>query len=93
MASRFLIEVPHEGNEVQCARIVDIFLKSGSHFLRRADWGCKDGQHKAWMVVDADSKDQALLLLPPSLRPQAKIVQLNTFTVEEIDNILKEHKS
>ncbi|HYX20866.1 MAG TPA: hypothetical protein VFA98_08480 [Thermoanaerobaculia bacterium] len=39
---RFLIEVPHEAETVACARVVDVFLKSGSHFLSNADWGCRD---------------------------------------------------
>jgi hypothetical protein len=37
--ARFLIEVPHAEEKVACARVVEIFLKTGSHFLSRADWG------------------------------------------------------
>jgi hypothetical protein len=91
MAARFLIEVPHEDSTVACAQVVDVFLQSGSHFLSRADWGCRDGQHKAWMIVDVDSKDEARRILPPAFRRDAKIVQLNTFTREEIQKILREH--
>jgi hypothetical protein len=93
MAARFLIEVPHESSKAACARVVDIFLKSGSHFLSRADWGCNDGEHKAWMIVDVDNKDEARRILPPAFRPLAKIVQLNTFTVEEIQDILRGHEA
>lgn len=92
MTARFLIEVPHEATVVACARAVDVFLKTGSHFLARADWGCKDGEHKAWMVVEVDSKDEARRIVPPAFRPKAKIVQLNTFTMAEIDDILRHHK-
>ena len=93
MTARFLIEVPHEATAGACARVVDTFLKSGSHFLSQADWGCKDGQHKAWMVVDAASKDEARQIVPPAFRTNAKIVQLNTFTVEEIEDILHDHEA
>lgn len=63
---RFLIEVPHEEDTLACARAVKIFLESGSHFLTHADWGCKDGDHKAWLVADVDNKDQArAICLPP----------------------------
>ena len=92
MTSRFLIEVPHEANTLGCARVVDIFLKSGSHYLSHADWGCRDGEHKSWMIVDVDSKEEARRLLPPAMRPQARIVGLNTFTVEEIEDILRQHE-
>ena len=93
MAEKFLIEVPHEASKVACARVVDIFLKSGSHFLSRADWGCRDGVHKAWMMVDVDNKEEARRIVPPALRDKATIVQLNCFTVEEIDDILREHRT
>jgi hypothetical protein len=91
MPSRFLIEVPHDANTVACARVVDVFLKSGSHFLSRADWGCRDGDHRAWMIVSVDSREDAERIVPPGMRPHAKIVKLNCFTVEEIDDILREH--
>jgi hypothetical protein len=90
---RFLIEVPHEEEIVACAHVVEIFLKTGSHFLSNADWGCKDGVHKAWIIVDVDSKNDAMAILPSAYRPQATIVQLNKFTLEEIEDILQHHKS
>jgi hypothetical protein len=89
---RFLIEVPHEPETLACARVVDIFLKTGNHFLTHADWGCRDGDHKAWMVADVDSREEARSILPPGMRSQAKIVQLNYFTQEEITEILREHE-
>ncbi len=91
--ARFLIEVPHEAERVACARVVEVFLQTGSHFLTHADWGCKDGVHKAWITADVDSKDDARSIVPPSLRAQAKIVQLNYFTLEEIDAILGYHQA
>jgi hypothetical protein len=84
--AKFLIEV------VACARVVEIFLKTGSHWATHADWGCHDGEHKAWLTLDADSKDQARYIVPPAFRSQAKIVQLNRFKMEEIDEILRDHR-
>ncbi len=93
MTARFLIEVPHEEETVACARAVEILLRTGSHYLTHADWGCKDGEHKGWIIVEADSKDEARNILPPVYRPQAKIVQLNSFSIEEIEDLLRHHKS
>lgn len=84
---RFLIEVPHENSITLCLRAVDVFLRSGSHFLTHADWGCKDGDHKAWLVVDVESREEALNVIPPMFRAQAKIVKLNAFTLEEIEGM------
>ncbi len=89
--SKFLIEVPHEPEMVACARVVRVFLTTGSHFLAGAEWGCMDGDHRAWMIVDVESKDQARAIVPPPFRSQAKIVGLNQFSIEAIDDILKRH--
>ena len=91
VTARFLIEVPHEEATLACARTVEVFLRSGSHFLSHADWGCKDGEHKAWMVVEVESKDEALRIVPPAFRPQTKIVQLNAFTMKDLEDILRHH--
>lgn len=90
--ARFLIEVSHEPTKVECARTAYIFLKTGSHFLSHADWGCSDGEHKAWLIVDIESEEEARYILPPVYRPQAKIVRLNKFTIDEVDEILSQHK-
>ena len=93
MSARFLIEVPHDGTMAACVRAVDVFHKTGSHFLTNADWGCKDGVHKAWIIVDVDSKEDARRIVPPAFRAQAKVIQLNTFTMTEIQEILQHHKA
>jgi hypothetical protein len=90
--ARFLIEVPHSEEIVACARVVEIFLKTGSHFLSHADWGCMDGEHMAWIIVDVDTKDEARAILPPAFRSQARIVKLNHFTMDQINEILQHHK-
>jgi hypothetical protein len=89
---RFLVECPHEADETACVKAVEAFLRTGSHFLTRADWGCKDGDHKAWMIVEVETKDEARGILPPHFRRDAKVVKLNYFTMTEIDELLKFHQ-
>lgn len=91
--ARFLIEVPHSGTTVDCAHTVEVFLRTGSHFLAQADWGCKDGDHRAWIVLEVESKEEARNVIPPIFRAQAKIVQLNAFTMREIEDLLQGHKA
>jgi hypothetical protein len=43
------------------------------------------------MLVDVDSKEDALRIVPPAFRAQARVVQLNSFSMNEIDSILKKH--
>jgi hypothetical protein len=71
---------------------VQAFLSMGSHFLIQADWGCMDGIHSAWMIVEAASKEEARLVVPPPFRSQAKIVALNKFTLEQIEAIIGQHE-
>jgi hypothetical protein len=89
--ARFLIELNHDNEPLACARVVKIILETGSHFLTHADWGCMDGEHSAWIIVDVDSKEQARSILPPVYRSEAKIIALNTFTMEQIDEVLSRH--
>ena len=88
---KFLIEVPHEATEEACVNAVRVFYQTGSHFLANADWGCYDGEHKAWLVVEVENKDQARMILPPVFRSDAKIITLHKFTREEMDNIKEVH--
>jgi len=90
--ARFLIEVPHEATERECALAVQILLSSGSHYLTHADFGCLDGEHKAWIIIEADSKEDARFVVPSIFRPRAKIVQLNKFSLEEMETLLEHHR-
>jgi hypothetical protein len=85
---QFLIEVPHSKEMETCVREVKVFLSSGSHFLTNAHWGCMDGVHCAWIVVEAADKDEARMIVPPLFRPQAKIIGLNKFSMDQIDAII-----
>jgi hypothetical protein len=89
--ARFLIEVPHEAEPVACLRAVQVLLATGSHYLTQADFGCKDGEHKSWIVAEAESKEEARRILPPVYRPEAKIVGLNKFGLEEVNQLLHHH--
>jgi hypothetical protein len=90
--TRFLIEVPHEDNRIACARAIRVFLETGSHFLVNADWGCLDGEHKAWIVLEGNNKEEALSVLPRQVRPQAKIVSLARFTMADVDEAVRQHQ-
>lgn len=90
--ANFLIEVPHDEDKSACMKAIQIFVESGSHFLANADWGCSDNEHKAWLIVDVDTREQALQILPPLYRRQAKITKLFKVTREEVEEYRKEHK-
>jgi hypothetical protein len=88
---KFLIEVPHSPERLACARVVQVFLSTGSHFLTQAEWGCYDGVHSAWMVVDVENKEEAMRIVPASMRAGTKITGLNRFSMSDVEPILKQH--
>ena len=77
--AKFLIEVDHGGDAIACGRTAQVFLASGSHYLTHSDWGCKDGVHTAWIIVEVETKEQARAILPPADRPRARVVALINF--------------
>jgi hypothetical protein len=89
--TRFLIELPHAAETIACARAIHILMTTGSHFLTHADYGCLDGDHRAWITVDVDDREEARRLLPPLYRAEARIVRLNKFSLEEIEALLVHH--
>ena len=88
---RFLVEVPHEESKQACQLAVRTFLETGSHFMTNADWGCADGEHKAWIIVESESKDEVLMIVPPQYRVNAKVVQLVRFSLDDLDETLGPH--
>lgn len=80
---RFLIEVSHDSSVHACTRAVETLLRTGSHFLTHADWGCKDNEHKAWLIMECDSREEAWNVVPPDFRTDARIIQLNWFVLDE----------
>ena len=90
--ARYLVEVPHDNRKEACEMAVRAFLETGSHFVTGADWGCSDGEHKAWMIVDVGSKDEALSILPPLFRTSAKVTFLERFTFDRRGDIISVHR-
>jgi len=89
---KYLIEVPHGGDKASCLQAIKVFLATGSHLLTNADWGCKDGEHKAWLSVEIKSKEEAMRLVPPALRADTKIIKLHQFTREDVGlSIMADH--
>lgn len=88
---RFLVEVPHDERTVSCIQAIDVFLRTGSHYLTHADWGCQDGVHKAWMVIEVDTRHEARNIVPADYREKAVVVQLNGFTMENLEKLHRKH--
>ncbi len=90
---KYLIEVPHTPDPLGCAQVVKVFLTSGSHFLSHAEWGCMDNVHSAWMIVEVGDKSEAMGIVPPAFRSEAKVVRLTHFKLDKIEETIRRHSA
>ena len=79
--ARFLIETRHTPRE--CLWAAHQQTDNYTEFVTRFAWGCKDGEHSGWAIVEAADKFAAQALVPRPLHPKTRIVELNGFTPEE----------
>ena len=88
---RYYIEVPHEADKSACLKAIKVLMETGSHFMTNAEYGCMDGDHTARIIVDLDSKEQALMIVPRAYRENTKVVQLSTFDLQKVNGLLEGH--
>jgi hypothetical protein len=72
---RYLIESPHTAEE--CHNVIEQFSAAG--YLYNFDWGCADGVHCGWAIIETDSVSHASQIVPWSVRSKARIVKLVKF--------------
>jgi hypothetical protein len=80
---RYLIETPHDA--VDCHMILNELQNRG--YLYNFEWGCADGVHCGWAIVEAESEQQARMIVPSVVRKDARIVRLLKFDMNEAGEI------
>jgi hypothetical protein len=78
---RFLIESPHTARE--CKMVVKLVQSMG--YLNNFDWGCREGVHTGWAMIEAENAAQALGVVPALIRNQARAIKLSKFPSEIVD--------
>jgi hypothetical protein len=91
--TKYLVEVKHDDDRLACLRSIQILLSTGNHFLMNADWGCHDGVHKAWFVLEVEKKADAMRIIPPLYRKDTTIIELEKFNLHEVEAMLADHHS
>ncbi len=80
--NRYIIESPHEAEE--CDRILRDVLAMG--YIHHFEWGCKAGDHTGWAIVEVENINQARVMVPPLVRPRARIVPLTRWFPEDFED-------
>jgi len=86
----YLIISPHTAEE--CLAALDDIAAKGKDELARWDWGCADGDHTGYCIVDAVSKEAALAMVPQKERSKSRATLLNKFSIEQIRAFHESHK-
>jgi hypothetical protein len=87
---RFIVISEHTLED--CRLAVEHFAKYNAGFLTHFEWGCFDGDHNAYAFIDAESREQALLAVPPFLRQKAKAVKVTEISPKIIAQRMHDYK-
>jgi hypothetical protein len=80
--TKYLITSKHTPE--QCLRALDEELAKGKDVLDKFVYGCKEGDHTAYAIVEMKSLSDALSLVPDFLQDDACITKVDKFTPAEI---------
>ena len=79
----FFIEMPHTPED--CAHAIELVHIQG--YISQFQWGCKAGNHTAVIILEAENEEQAIQVLPPLFREQARVIKLNQYSPEQVREI------
>jgi hypothetical protein len=77
---RFLVISHHTAED--CVMALKAVLAIG--YLTHFEWGCKDGVHTGWAILEAEDKAEAMMSVPTFLRGKAQVVQIMKFKPEKV---------
>jgi hypothetical protein len=83
--NRYLIESRH--TDANCQQVIRDIFAAG--YLHHFEWGCKDNNHTAWAIVDAENGEHARQMVPWYLREKARIVRVVKFDKAEDEHTKK----
>ena len=87
---RYLIEIRHADDYEGCVKALDALMTLGSHLVSHAEFGCEDGVHCGWLLVEVGNRSEAEAIVPPPLRADARIILLRKWAPEEITAMARE---
>lgn len=76
---RYLIESSHTAED--CKKVVKDFHAAG--YLHQFEWGCDEGVHTAWAIVEAMSPEHARQMVPWLLRDKSRIVRVVKYQIAD----------
>jgi len=59
-----------------CHLAIKHFREYHAGFLTHFEWGCYDNDHNAYLMIEADSHEGAMMTVPPLFRNKTKVIKL-----------------
>ena len=75
--NRYMVISEHTSEE--CRQAVKFFADFYAGFITHFEWGCKDHDHHAYAIIEADSHEEAKMIVPPLFRDKARVIKLTYF--------------
>ncbi|TMQ73619.1 MAG: hypothetical protein E6K81_03790 [Candidatus Eisenbacteria bacterium] len=85
--STYMIESPH--TEEECMAVMDETAKMKD--LGAWSWGCMDGNHTAYRMVQAKDEAAALAMVPENVRAKAHAYKVTKMTPAMLASAHKQH--
>ena len=79
--NRYIVISGHTAED--CRRAVKYFAEFHAGYITHFEWGCKDNDHNAYAIIEAESHEHALMSVPPLFRDKARVVMLTYFYPNE----------
>ncbi len=83
--NRYIVISSHTAED--CRMAVNQFREYNAGFLTRFEWGCKDNDHTAYAMIEAEDHENAKLTVPAFFRDKTRVVMLTNFDPAEQDII------
>lgn len=80
---RYLVISPHTDKD--CSEALKQLLYVG--YITHFDWGCKDGEHTGWAIIEASSANEAKMVVPPTQRSTTRVIRLTKFSPSDIQQM------
>jgi hypothetical protein len=84
----YLIETKHTQEE--CLAALDAINEKDKNLLTKLNWGCPEGNHTGYMMVEAKSENEAVEDLPAELKEDMKVYKLVQVTPKQIEEYHKQ---
>jgi broad specificity phosphatase PhoE len=87
VTSTYLIEMKHTKEE--CLQTLETIKNKEEDLLSEIHFGCAEGNHTGYMMVEAISERAALKDLPEEAKTDLEVHKLSKFTPEQIESYHK----